>query len=160
MPETAEQQNVAMAWEFLGTFLSPGADPEYPYAMSLGDIPEYRAALDDVLDPEIVIDLAALGAGLAPGLRERYRGTEQAWDFWRTWLESWDDYRFRIENMEPRGDHVVYEMDVAAKSATMGIEVTTHIAQVFTWRDGKVLRYAMFPTRSDALDAVERGDLE
>jgi ketosteroid isomerase-like protein len=160
MPETAEQQNAAMAWEFLGTFLSPDADPEHPYAVSVDGIDEYRAALDDALDSEIVIDLAALGSGLAPGLRDRYHGIEQTWDFWRTWLESWHDYRFRVENLEARGDYVIWEIDVAAKGATTGIEVTTRLAQVFTLRDGKVLRFSMFPDRSHALEAIERGDLE
>ena len=160
MAETAEQQNAATTWEFLGTFLSPDADPEYPYAMSLRDIDEYRSALADLLDSEIVIDLAALGSNLAPGLRERYVGVDEAWDFWRTWLESWDDYRFRVENLEPHAGHVVWEIDVAAKGEATGIEVSTRLAQVFTMRDGKLARFAMFPTRNEALAAIERGDLE
>jgi ketosteroid isomerase-like protein len=160
MPETAEQHNVARSWEFLGAFLSPEGDPEYPYAVGMSRIDEYRAKLDAELDPEVVIDLSALGRGNAPGLRERYHGIEQTWDFWRTWLESWDDYRFRVEDLEARGDYVVWEIDVVAKGATTGIEVTTRLAQAFTWRDGKVLRFSMFPDRRHALDAIERGGLE
>jgi ketosteroid isomerase-like protein len=160
MAETAEQENVATAWDFLGTFLSPDGGPEHPYSIDAGRIDEYRAKLDDLLDPDVVIDLSTLGAGLAPGLREHYRGLDETWDFWRTWLESWDDYRFRVENLEARGHHVLWEIDVTAKGAATGIEVTTRLAQVFTLRDGKVQRFAILPNRTHALEAIERGDLE
>ena len=118
---------------------------------------DYSAALEPVA-AEIRVE-SALGGGL-DGTYEGIPGL-QKWlaRFWGSFV----DFRTEIEECFPVEDEVVFEAHHYGRGKASGIEVEMRNWQVCTVRDGKVVRYRVFPTKPEALEAVglrERTSLE
>jgi ketosteroid isomerase-like protein len=82
------------------------------------------------------------------------RGIEAATRSARSWLGAFEDYSREVEELIDAGDNVVSVVRVWGKGKGSGAPVEGRIAQVWTFRDGKVVRYREFPDRAQALKAA------
>jgi ketosteroid isomerase-like protein len=113
---------------------------------------EYDAAFE-VLDPQIVWDATHIGI---VDLADVYYGHEGVRTYWRRWLSAWDDLRFEVEDVIDAGDDAVALIrNQTQRGRGSGVEVPIdNYAIVFTFRGGKVIRWAAYLDRGEALRAA------
>jgi ketosteroid isomerase-like protein len=70
------------------------------------------------------------------------------------WKGEWDDYELLPEEFEQRGDRVVVAVHMRGRGRASGIEVDARLYDVYTLRDGKIVRMDQFTERSDAFEAA------
>jgi ketosteroid isomerase-like protein len=105
-------------------------------------------------DPEIEWSIARVMAPAAD-LEPVYHGHEGVRAFWRGWFAAWETVSFEYEEFIDAGDRVVTVLSQRMRGRTSGAEVEWNsYAQIWTVRDGKIVRVEFFPTRGEALDAV------
>ena len=106
-------------------------------------------------DPEIEWDATRM-AETIPDLAGIYHGHEGVRTYWRRWLSAWKDLRFDLEDVRDGGDEVVAlirNQRQWGRHSGIPTEIPTY-ALVFTFRDGKVIRWRTFPDPADALRAA------
>jgi ketosteroid isomerase-like protein len=110
------------------------------------------AAAGEIFHPDFVLD-----ATRAPmtDLRGTYQGLAEVIDFWRRWLEAWETIDFEDE-LTDAGDRVLATITrQTMKGKGSGVEVDfPHYWQVFTIRDGLVIRQALYLEEAEALEAA------
>ena len=72
------------------------------------------------------------------------------------WKGEWDDYQLMPEEFVDRGDRVVVTVCLRGRGRGSGVEVDARFYDIFTLRDGKIVRMDQFTERSEALEAVGR----
>ena len=70
------------------------------------------------------------------------------------WKGEWDDYEMLPEEFEEMGDRVFVAVSFRARGRASGIEVDGRLYDVYTLRDGKIVRMDQFTQRSEALQAA------
>jgi ketosteroid isomerase-like protein len=103
------------------------------------------------VDPEFVWDMSTFRGW--PG-RQEYHGVEGARQFLREWLEAWDDWELRVEELHDAGEQIVAILRQRGRSKAMGVPVDMTFAQVFTLSNGKQVRAQMYAEPSVALEAA------
>jgi ketosteroid isomerase-like protein len=83
-----------------------------------------------------------------------YRGHDGVRESFERWLEQWDEYGMEVERFADHGDKVLAVAREHGRGATSGATVSARIYLVFTFREGKVLRYQEFYDESAALEAA------
>jgi ketosteroid isomerase-like protein len=104
--------------------------------------------LDELLpyvDPEIVWNPVEEAAAEGP---EAVRASTERWK------SEWDDYELIPEEFVDMGDRVVATVRFRARGRVSGIEVDARLYDVFTLRDGKIVRMDQFTEQSEALEAA------
>jgi ketosteroid isomerase-like protein len=109
------------------------------------------AAWVDMLDPDIEIDMS--GADM-PDLGV-LRGLEGYRELWSRWVEDWEHYSWIHSNWSEAGEHVIFDAEIHATGRGSGVEVVWETTQVYTFRDGRVIRWRVFSDRTSALAAIE-----
>lgn len=108
----------------------------------------------ELIDPEVEVEIGGFegGAAIAGG---GGRG-HQAWHrFWQEWLEPWEDLSFEPTGYEGVGDgHVLVEANITARGRLGGVPAELSVCQLWTVRDGRVVRYAVHPSREAAMEAL------
>ena len=104
----------------------------------------------DLIDSEMIWDFSR--AELPDG--SSYTGRSEFLSF----IEAWEE-GFETEHMEPHeildaGDHVVVTVNHHGRGMRSGIEIDQTFVMVWTIRHGRAVRMALFPTRTEALEAV------
>jgi ketosteroid isomerase-like protein len=105
-------------------------------------------------DPEVEWDNTR---GPMKGLVERkvYRGYEGVQHWWREAREPWESGWNEVEDLIDAGDQVVSVQTSHVRGRASGIAVElAHFAAVWTIREGKIVRVALYTTRSEALEAA------
>jgi uncharacterized protein len=105
-------------------------------------------------DPEVEWDNTR---GPSQGLIERkvYRGHEGLRHWWREWREAWEIAWDEVEDLIDAGDRVVSVQTTHARGKASGVAVDiADMAVVWTFRQGKIVRVALFTTRDEALEAA------
>ena len=74
------------------------------------------------------------------------------------WKAAWDDYKVMPEEFEDRGNRIVVTVRLAGRGRGSGLEIDALFYDVYTLRDGMIVRMDQFTERSHALEAVERGE--
>ena len=89
-------------------------------------------------------------------LAQVYRGHEGARDFFRQVFEIWDEdgYRREPETFHVAGDQVVVVVRLHARFKGSGIELDENWADIWTLRDGRVVRLRSFTDPAAALEAA------
>jgi ketosteroid isomerase-like protein len=72
------------------------------------------------------------------------------------WKGEWDDYEMLPEGFEEIGDRVVAAVRLRGRGRGSGVEVDARFYDVFTLREGKIVRMDQFTQRSEALEAAGR----
>jgi ketosteroid isomerase-like protein len=126
-------------------------DPEYPYELARHRESLYRERMGPLLDPAIE---TVIVAELPAGMKNRYEGVEGWWDFWLSWLEEWEDYRFSIDGVEVHGDHVVFDVHIVTRGRISGVPVAADLTHVWSVEGGNVRLVRIFVSRRRALAAV------
>jgi ketosteroid isomerase-like protein len=70
------------------------------------------------------------------------------------WRAEWADYRVMPEEFVDIGDSVVATVRLRGRGRGSGIEIDARFYDVYTLRDGKIVRMDQFTERSEALEAV------
>ncbi|MGA8805580.1 MAG: nuclear transport factor 2 family protein [Solirubrobacterales bacterium] len=84
-----------------------------------------------------------------------YHGHEGVRTFWRTWFAAWETVDFQYEEFIDAGDQVLCILSQRMRGRTSGVELEwSSYAQVWTIREGKVIRVEFFANREEALEAA------
>ena len=70
------------------------------------------------------------------------------------WHEAWEGAETTLEEVIGHGDRVFVTVRFQGRGRASGIEIDTRLYEVFTLRDGKVLRIDEYEHRADALEAA------
>ena len=134
--------------EFVKGFLTAGADADKEALLAA--LPEVIAQM---CDPEIEwIEDPQRADGRV------YRGHDGVRESFERWLDQWDEYGMEPERFTDYGDDVLVVAREQGRGATSGATVSARIYLVFTFRDGKVLRYREFYDEAAALEAAGRSE--
>jgi ketosteroid isomerase-like protein len=95
------------------------------------------------LDPDVEVVLGTFGPYTygPSGLRGA----------WLDWLEPWATYRTEIDQVIDAGDRVVVLVHDFGRREVDAPEVDLFGANIWTFRDGKIMRLEFFPDRTVAL---------
>jgi ketosteroid isomerase-like protein len=74
------------------------------------------------------------------------------------WKGEWDDYKLMPEEFVDTGDRVVVTVRLGARGRGSGVEVDARFYDLYTLRDGKIVRMDQFTERSEALEAMGRSE--
>ncbi|MEK6328117.1 MAG: nuclear transport factor 2 family protein [Actinomycetota bacterium] len=110
-----------------------------------------NAAYLDLLDPDTEIDTSGVdmpGFGLL-------RGLEGMRELWSRWIEGWEHYGWTHSNWSEVGEHVIADVEIHATGRSSGAETIWNHCQVWTFLNGKVIRWRLFNDRASALAAIE-----
>jgi ketosteroid isomerase-like protein len=116
-----------------------------------GENPEALYELLDA-DVEFVIPAADIEGG-------EYRGHDAVRAYFRRWAGTWETWHFRPERIEALDEHrVAVDLRQVGRGKVSGVEVENRPGQLWTFRDGVVVRWENFDSYEDAL-AAARGSL-
>ena len=110
----------------------------------------------ELMDPAVEADLTEVRI---PGLTGSRHGREEIADFWSTWLEAWDEYRWQSSDWAEIGECVVVDVSITATSATVGAAVgggsDSRYTHLYRFRDEAIVLFRLFHRRDDAIRAAE-----
>ena len=112
-----------------------------------GENPE---ALYELLDPsvEFIIPPERVDGG-------RYVGHAGVRRFFRSWAGTWENWHLHPESLIDVGDgRVVVAMYERGRGKGSGAEVENRSSHVWTFRDGLVVRWEIYGTLAEALEAA------
>ena len=109
-----------------------------------------KAPVESFYAPDVVMDLGDFDV---PGLDRQYRGLEGARRAWMDWLAPWEELRVDVEYFE-RDDYVVAVIDQRQRGVESGVEVSFRYAQLFRFRDRRVVFWQLYRNPPDALAAA------
>ena len=99
----------------------------------------------DIFDPEIEFEtIPGVGHGVYHGLEEMGRA-------WADILRTYGHFRADVEEIIESGDKVVVFTVPTMRPRGADAELTEKAATVWTLRDGKAVRLALYSDRADAL---------
>lgn len=93
---------------------------------------------------------------LPPDMDTAYDGHDGYREFWRQWLEAFGDIRWDPEEVIDFGPRTLVTARQSGHGSGSGVAVGQLMFQVFTFRDGLVVRQEDFTDRSKALEAVAK----
>jgi ketosteroid isomerase-like protein len=70
------------------------------------------------------------------------------------WKAEWEDYEVVPEEFVDSGDQVVVTVRLGGRGRGSGVQIDARFYDVYTLRDGKIVRMDQFTERSEALEAV------
>ena len=111
---------------------------------------ERPEVLYELLAPDVVLDASRLGI---PDIGVHH-GHDGVREFWRRWLGPWDAWEFAPEEFIDANDEVVVSIRQRGQGKGSGVWAELSHSQVWTFRDGKVVRWAMYQTIDEALRAA------
>jgi ketosteroid isomerase-like protein len=69
------------------------------------------------------------------------------------WKAEWEDYELIPEEFVDMGDRVVVTVCLRGRGRASGVEIDARFYDVYTLREGKIVRMDQFTERSEALEA-------
>jgi ketosteroid isomerase-like protein len=70
------------------------------------------------------------------------------------WKADWDDYDVIPEEFVDMGDRVLVTVRLRGRGRGSGVEIDARFYDLYTLRDGKIVRMDQFTERSEALEAA------
>jgi ketosteroid isomerase-like protein len=104
----------------------------------------------DLVDPDAEFDLSE-SRSVYSGI---YRGHEQIRKQWEGLQEAWAETELRPEDPVVFGDRVIVTVQISAQGRSSGVQLEGQGANVFTFRNGKIVHFKLFQTKAEALAAV------
>jgi ketosteroid isomerase-like protein len=74
----------------------------------------------------------------------RVTGIEAMWETWRATLSAWTDFRSIADEITDHGDKVLVVNRIEGRGKESGADVSADTATLWTLRDGKVMRMALY----------------
>jgi len=111
-----------------------------------GDRQEWR----EHFDPDVVWDTSPSQMPAA-GV---YRGHEGVERFFRDWLGTWTDYEVANSEYIDAGDAVIVAFHQTGTGRGSGARVERDFFGVYELRESKVVRFRLFESRGEALEAA------
>ena len=108
-------------------------------------------AMSEINHPEVEWDTTNFEGWME---RKVYRGREEVMRFLEEWLASWDSYEAGVDKLVDAGEWVVVFWWQRMTGRGSGVPVALDSAQVWTVREGRVLRIDNYTDRGKALEAV------
>ena len=146
------EENVELARQFY-----PGTVD----AVAVFDDPALIDAIASALHPEfeMVGEAVAMDTTTVEdpeqSARRTAHGIDGFVDSWRDFLVAWETCdATAIEFIDVDAERVLVLIDVRARSRTHGVVIPTEGANLLTFREGKIARLELFPTRPPALKAA------
>ena len=103
------------------------------------------------MDPKVEWDSSAFSVvGVPSGERGREGFLRQTDRYWTTW----DRYEATIKELIDADDNVVMVLRETVRAGGSDAPIERDMVQVWTMRDGRVLRFRAFPTKAEALKAA------
>jgi hypothetical protein len=114
-------------------------------AFASGDVAAMLARIDDDLVTRRLAPMPDPGT---------WHGREGFLDVFVEWTEAFDEFTAKAEELIDAGDHVVARVTQEGRGAGSGVPVTATFWFVYSTRDGKIVTWDMYSTRSQAFAAV------
>jgi ketosteroid isomerase-like protein len=70
------------------------------------------------------------------------------------WTGTWDDYAIEVDDMRELGERVLVSIRQRGRGKGSGVQIQAKTWFVFTLRAGKVVRWQMFSSEDEALEAI------
>ena len=70
------------------------------------------------------------------------------------WLGTWQEHHVELEEASEVGDQVLAVVHLTARGEASGVEVDQRFYELYSVRDGKIVRMEEFLTRDEALEAA------
>ena len=103
-------------------------------------------------DPDV--EYSRIGAE-TPDMEGRWLGLDQFLIAFREYLQALSDLRIEAERIiDLGGDRVLVLSRQTARGKQSGVPIEHEIGDLFTLRDGKIVRYTSYWNRADALEAA------
>jgi ketosteroid isomerase-like protein len=100
-------------------------------------------------DPEIEFSQPAQEPGAGT-----YHGHQGIIRAMTKWVGAWDDYRVEVEELVDSGDHVLAKTRHHGRGKSSGVEVERQIFQLYTLRNGRIVRTRMYYDEAEARKAA------
>jgi ketosteroid isomerase-like protein len=110
---------------------------------------DWEAVFADA-DPEITYEFPE--GGFAEG--SVFRGREAVLGLWRRLSETFSEWRSEPERYLEAGDDVLVFVREAGKGGLSDVEFQEELAHIWTFREGRVVRFRVFQNRGRACRAV------
>jgi ketosteroid isomerase-like protein len=117
----------------------------------LGEVQENPSALYEILDDDVHWDATALEI---PDAGAIHHGPAGVREFFRRWVGTFEDWGFEADEVIDAEGSVVVHIHQWGRGKGSGVEVEGRFWQVWTIRDGKVIRATHHSSKSEALEAV------
>jgi ketosteroid isomerase-like protein len=89
---------------------------------------------------------------------ETIQGREAVLELMQQWLEPWDRYDVETLELAGHGEMVIWTARHLAFQERTGMELDQSMSAVFSFREGKIAEFRMFPNQGEALQAARLGD--
>jgi ketosteroid isomerase-like protein len=111
-------------------------------ALNRGDL----SVVLELLDPEI--EWHEPGDSPEAGT---HHGRDSFERFFRSWIDSFDEFRVEPEQVVERGDDLVAVVRQSGRGRASGVEIEIRLAHVWTIQNGRAARWESVPNAEDAL---------
>ena len=91
----------------------------------------------------------------AVGVGRRGTGREAFLQFLNQYRETWRPYKATIEELIDAGDDIVALLHESVRASGSGPPIERDAAQVWTVHGGRIVRYRVYRTKEEALEATE-----
>jgi ketosteroid isomerase-like protein len=105
-----------------------------------------------MLDEYVVWDLR--NWHVTPGIDTVVVGRDAVIQASRRYWGAWEDYRVEAEEVLDAGQSVVLISREVGRGKGSGVPVARQNPQLWTFREGRVIRWESFETRAEALEAA------
>ena len=108
------------------------------------------AALNKLIAGDATLRLLDWG----PFPKPTFVGWEATREYWEDIFAAVADFRMEPEAVVGEGDYVVATIHTTGRGASSGVEVNMRFAVLAEIRDTKLVRFDVFATRAEALEAA------
>jgi ketosteroid isomerase-like protein len=105
----------------------------------------------ETIDPDIEWDISAYPL---PDWPDRGKGRQEWLQHVSDYLAGWVDHSQEVRELIDAGDNVVVVVHETARMRDSGATLDRDLNFVFTLREGKAVRWRVFQTKEEALEAV------
>ena len=70
------------------------------------------------------------------------------------WLEPWDEHQIEAEEFAEAGDRVLAVVHLTGRGEGSGMEIDQRFFQLYSVRNGKIVRMVEFVSRAEAVNAA------
>jgi ketosteroid isomerase-like protein len=104
-----------------------------------------------MLDEYVIWDLRGLPI---PDLDAVYMGRDAVIKASRHYWGTWDDYEVEAEEIIDAGMSVVVIIHERGRGKGSGVPIDQRLPQLWTFRDGRIIRWDQLASRSEAIEAA------